>query len=157
VPVASAVLIAGEQWVGPVQIRTLLERCLDERVMPPKTGSAYLLTQYGWRSRPSARCVPLYVGGTTGASDRFRTRIGDLLADMFGFPPHHSGGQQVYRWCVANEVNPLDLHLAWVKGTECHRCLEVRLHRLLAPSLNRMVPSRCAAHPQAPAGQVGTT
>src|SRR4051794_19543171 len=35
-------------------------------------------------------------GGTTGKSERFRTRVGDLLADLFGFytttTGHHSVG-----------------------------------------------------------------
>jgi hypothetical protein len=146
-------LDSDEKWVGPFQVRKLLESCLDSTTVPkpPASGSAYLVTKTGWQSNPTAESVPLYVGGNTGKSARFRTRLGDLLADAFGFytfeTGHHSGGQHIHDWCKKNEVNPLDLHIAWIAGTECPRCLEDRLYRGLSPRLNRMVPSKCKAHP----------
>jgi hypothetical protein len=147
-------LSARERWVGPVQIRRLLDSCLDGKtvLVPPEVGSAYLVTRHAWQLAPGAESRPLYVGGITGKSDRFRTRIGDVMADAFGFytakTGHSSGGQSIHRWCLENQVNPADLHLAWVEGHECHRCLEGRLYEALSPELNRNIPSRCTAHPR---------
>ena len=140
----------GEQWVGPFQVSALLNSCLDKRApRPPNSGSAYLVTRKAWRSGPTAKCEPLYVGGITGKSQRFRTRIGDLLADAFGFYNennrigHHSGGRHLHEWCRKHRVNPLNLYVAWIKGTRCHRCLEIRLHDLLDPTENVNKPSSC--------------
>ena len=141
-----------EKWVGPFEIRKMLESYSDAGSIPkpPESGSVYLVTKTGWKLVPSEKCVPLYIGGNTGNSARFRTRIGDLLADAFGFytseTGHHSGGQRIHRWCLDERVNPLDLYIAWINGTECHRCLEYRLYRALNPFLNRQVPSKCTAH-----------
>jgi hypothetical protein len=120
-----------ERWIGPFQIRNLLETAANPNaILPPERGSAYLVTERAWRSDPTSESGPLYVGGITGKSDHFRTRIGDLLADSFGFygklNGHSSGGTSIHKWCVKNGVRPLDLHLSWVEGTGCHRCLEVR-------------------------------
>jgi hypothetical protein len=144
-------LSPGEKWIGPFQIRTLLEFCLDDAVpKPPLASSAYLLTKAKWQLNPSADSAPLYVGGNTGKSARFRTRVGDLLADAFGFysaeTGHHSGGQEIHKWCRQNQVNPLELHIAWIEGAECNRCLEDRLFRKCKPILNRVIPSRCKTH-----------
>ena len=140
-----------EKWVGPFQVRQLLDRCLDERFpKPPESNSCYLVTQNRWRRSPSARSALLYIGGNTGTSKRFRTRLGDLLADMFGFyggeSGHHSGGQSIHKWCRINSVNPSELYIAWIEGTECHRCLEGRLCRALQPELNQKTPDRCSVH-----------
>jgi hypothetical protein len=148
----AAVLEKSERWVGPVQILKLLEEAsLPNAIRPPERGSAYLVTQRAWRGDPKPASGPLYVGGITGKSDRFRTRIGDLLADSFGFygkaTGHSSGGTSLHKWCLKNSVRPLDLYLSWVEDTQCHRCLEVRLHRKLDPELNHNLPSRCVAHP----------
>jgi hypothetical protein len=144
-------LLADERWIGPFQIRSLLEHALDsDGIRPPEHGSSYLVTLYGWSDRPLSDSGILYVGGITGGSARFRTRIGDLIADMFGFftstTGHHSGGQHLNSWCIAEKVHPLDLYLSWVEGATCHRCLEVRMHRTLKPQLNRVVPARCRTH-----------
>jgi hypothetical protein len=144
-------LEVGEQWIGPFQIRQLFESFDDGAIpKPPDTGSAYVVTKTRWRSTPTVESVPLYIGGNTGNSARFRTRVGDLLADAFGFytseTGHHSGGQHIHSWCIKNHINPLDLHIAWIEGTKCHRCLEDRLYRELKPMLNRMVPSKCKMH-----------
>jgi hypothetical protein len=79
------ILRLGERWIGPFRVQTLLNRCLDKRFTRqiPDSRSAYVVTVGSWRTQPSERSTPLYVGGTTGASQRFRTRLGDLLADMF--------------------------------------------------------------------------
>jgi hypothetical protein len=34
---------------------------------------------------------------------------------------HSSGGQSLHKWCKERGVHPLDLHVAWVEGTACHR------------------------------------
>ena len=144
-------LAFNEKWVGPLQIRKLIDSCLDEAIpKPPEFGSAYLVTKNKWHSNPTVESAPLYVGGNTGKSARFRTQIGDLLADAFGFytsqTGHSSGGKSLHKWCRESQVNPLDLYIAWIEGTACHRCLEDRLYRGLSPILNRNVPSRCTTH-----------
>ena len=67
---------------------------------PPEKGSAYVVTQREWSGHPTKESTPLYVGGNSGKSDRFRTRVGDLIADTFGFfggdTGHHSGGQHLH-------------------------------------------------------------
>src|SRR2546423_422791 len=119
-------LANGETWIGPFQLQQLLDCCLDDRHRkPPMEGSAYLVTEKRWRTSPNRASVPLYVGGNTGRSARFRTRLGDLLADAFGFfgggTGHHSGGQSLHEWCRKESVNPLKLYIAWIEGSECHR------------------------------------
>jgi hypothetical protein len=127
----------GTRWVGPFRIKQLLN-------------SHALMSK--WRSSPTAKSRPLYVGGITGRSQRFRTRVGDLLADAFGFynernrVGHHWGGRHLHEWCIENRVNPLNLYVAWIKRTKCHRCLEIELHALLEPTLNVNKPSHCKNH-----------
>jgi hypothetical protein len=61
-----------ERWIGPFQIRELLEAVSDPNpVRPPEQGSAYLVTQRGWQGNPTPASGALYVGGITGKSDRF--------------------------------------------------------------------------------------
>jgi|HubBroStandDraft_5_1064220.scaffolds.fasta_scaffold01051_19 hypothetical protein len=142
-----------EKWVGPFQIRKLLEHCLDDSIpKPPHAPSAYVVTRTAWQSNPTAESVPLYVGGNTQNPNRFRMRVGALLADAFGFynpkiPKGHAGGRSIHRWCFDNSENPLDLHIAWVEGSACHRCLECRLCQALKPRLNRSNPAKCKTHP----------
>src|SRR5688572_4937405 len=126
------ILDAHESWVGPFKIGDLLKACLEPERWPPNKGSAYVITQHAWKSAPTKESRLLYVGGITGKSDRFRTRIGDLIIDALGFyhesgsPGHSSGGQSINRWCKVKKIHPLDLHIAWVQGHVCHRCLEGR-------------------------------
>ena len=141
-------------WIGPFEFGSLLRDRLDpEAPWPPISGSAYLVTQHFWDRQPTPKSVPLYVGGNTGHSQRFRTRIGDLLADSFGFftpeRGHHSGGQSIWKWSNEHVVNPLALHLAWVQPGNCHRCLESSLVSQLKPLLNKHRPASCREHPQA--------
>ena len=143
--------VAAHHWVGPFELRSLLEHSIDEtHPKPPESGSAYVVTVKTWHSEPDASCLPLYVGGTTGKGARFRTRIGDLIADLLGFygseTGHHSGGQSLHKWCKQHSVDPLSLSIAWVKGAACHRCLEVNLVAGLSPSLNRKAPPGCRIH-----------
>jgi hypothetical protein len=152
-----------ESWIGPYQVRFLLESCLevDARHNPPDNPSAYFVSQFTWQSFPTIDCVPLYVGGITGDSPRFRTRIGDLLADAFGFYNHDnprighsSGGQSIHSWCSKYHVVPLDLYIAWIGQTDCHRCLEFNLHcfwdaelrKAGRKLLNRRTPPECPDH-----------
>lgn len=136
---------------GPFKISDLLGRSTKGEIpLPPESDSAYLITRKSWRNIPTKTCGLLYVGGNTGRSARFRTRIGDLLADMFGFfceeTGHHSGGRSLYRWCRENDISPMDLHIAWVLNTKCHRCAEIYLFRDLSPKLNKNAPARCRSH-----------
>ena|SRR5215831_18393374 len=104
-------LETGEKWVGPYRIRKMLEDCLSQSLVKkaPDSNSCYIVTRKPWTGHPSPTSTPLYVGGNTGKSERFRTRLGDLLADMFGFYNsrkinHHSGGISLHQWCAENGV-----------------------------------------------------
>jgi hypothetical protein len=141
------------KWAGPFRLRDLLDQVHEGSVpRAPEKGSAYLVSGTNWKGVPTEQCDPLYVGGITGGSPRFRTRIGDLVADMFGFfgtgksNGHHSGGKSLYKWCIQNQINPMDLYLGWVEQTKCHRCLEVALVCEMKPLLNRNTPPRCTLH-----------
>jgi hypothetical protein len=72
--------------------------------------------------------MPLYIGSTTGKSQRFRTRMGDMIADLFGFfdPSskglgHSSGGRSLYAYCnqLGNPLDPMSLYVSWVTHCEC--------------------------------------
>lgn len=76
------------------------------------------------------------------------------MTDMFGFytnvtDGNSAGGQGLFEWTRANNVNPLDLHFAWIEGTQCHLCLEHRLYLQLKPAgtPRNIVPVRpCKKH-----------
>lgn len=138
-------------WIGPFTIEQILYRCTDDSFpKPPESRSVYLISLDTWSDQPTPKCRPLYVGGNTGQSSRFRTRIGDLLADLFGFfcdnTGHHSGGQSLHNYCRVERINPFALYIAWARSCECHRCLETELYGELRPRLNKNVPSRCRVH-----------
>lgn len=138
------------RWSGPYTIHDLLTRFVhDSRGRPPEEQGVYLVSRKTWKGIPDDRCVPLYAGSTTGGSPRFRTRIGDLLADIFGFygeaTGHHSGGQSLHKWCKRNKVDPGKLYIGWVTTT-CVRCEENDVFDRLDPLLNRNRPSRCKGH-----------
>ena len=140
------------KWVGPSQIKELLRDVIPQKLLPdlPEKGSAYLVTQKKWDEYPTSKSVPLYVGGNSGKSSRFRTRVGDLVCDTFGFfgeeTGHHSGGKSLNGWCRENEFDPLSLYVGWIASCTCHRCLENDLFGALTPALNRMRPTRCPIH-----------
>lgn len=148
-------------WVGPFSFRHLLEHCLnDDQAWPPPGRAVYLVTQRPWSMAPTRDAGPLYFGANTGESDRFCTRIGDLIADLFGFwdggTGHHSGGQKLYNWCKESNTHPSDLYLAWATSANwCARCAENALADLVAPNwaarranglLNGNRPPTCGLH-----------
>lgn len=138
-------------WVGPMTIDQLLDLvAVDWDSAPPESNGVYVISLRGWRGEPTPECEPLYVGGNTGKSQRFRTRMGDLIADLFGFyghtTGHHSGGQTLNCYCADNDVNPKTLFVGWAKDCECGRCSEVELYRRLRPKLNKIAPSACRLH-----------
>lgn len=146
-------------WTGPFMVRALLDGCLDDdHSWPPASHGVYVVSDDAWSSAPRPACRPLYFGGNTGKSQRFCTRIGDLIADVHGFwdggTGHHSGGQSLYAWCKANSVLPGNLFLGWATTTPwCDRCAENHVANLLAPSweqrgelLNKVRPTKCGVH-----------
>lgn len=96
-------------WRGPCKIGDYLDNAITrtpswDKLWPPSSNAVYLVSLKRWKKKPTRNCVPLYVGGTTGKSRRFCTRVGDLVADLFGFyvpghTGHHSGGQSLHQWC----------------------------------------------------------
>ncbi len=149
-------------WVGLFKIRDLLENIHSaNQQWPPKANGVYIISKRLWRTKPNTNSEILYVGGNTGKSERFVTRIGDLMADLFGFyggnTGHHSGGQSINKYCHENKIHPLNLFLGWKKylispeskssaPSNCSRCQEVLLHADLSPKLNKNKPSKCKWH-----------
>jgi hypothetical protein len=108
------------KWKEPITVRELLENCFDDSVRPQSSKGVYLISGKFWIGEPTSKCVPLYIGSNTVNMNRFRARIGDLIADMFGFfgeasskvkAGHHSGGQSLY-WYLREDTrkkNPMSL------------------------------------------------
>jgi hypothetical protein len=140
------------KWKGPFKIAELLDNCLEDAFpKPPEENSVYVISKLKWDKEPCEDCIPLYVGSNTGRSKRFRTRVGDLIADMFGFfgteTGHHSGGITLHRWCGEQKLNPKELYIGWLEDySECIRCAENTLYSQLKPILNRNRPNRCTKH-----------
>ena len=134
------------KWIGPFMIDSLLDNCFDESHKPPMHGSVYLVSRKLWKKRPSLDCVPLYVGSNTRKSRLFRRRVGDLIADMFGFWGHSSGGQSLYGYCRDNNLNPKSLYIGWLEKCGCDRCAENYVYKELSPQLNRIKPPECGQH-----------
>lgn len=135
-------------WRGAYQIGTMLKNCLNgEYPWPQETRGVYVVSRRGWRKTPKH---VLYVGGLTGTSDRFLTRIGDLIADVYGFygstTGHHSGGQSINKWCIDSNVHPSDLFLGWKTHVQCLRCAETQAYTEFSPLLNRKRPPCCMGH-----------
>ena len=102
------------KWTGPYTIDELLDSILHPaHPRPPESDGVYLISKVEWSGEPAKDCIPLSVGSNTGRSKRFRTRIGDLIADMFGFftddTGHHSGGQSLHGYCKKEQLNPKEL------------------------------------------------
>lgn len=139
------------KWVKPFTIDELLDSCFDEtHAQPPESNAIYLVSGKSWKTRPTPKCVPLYAGSNTGKSPRFCTRIGDLVADMFGFfqidSGHSSGGESLYCYCKGNKINPKELYISWVVNCDCVRCAEDFVIEFLKPRLNKIKAPKCKEH-----------
>ena len=139
------------KWIGPITVDELLNQTVVAKpIMPPASDSVYLISSKPWKRVPDASCDPLYVGGNTSTSERFRTRMGDLIADLFGFyssaTGHHSGGQSLNAYCRKHKINPKNLYVGWVARCECRRCAEIELFDKFTPRLNKKRPSYCRLH-----------
>lgn len=145
------------KWFGSFRIDDFLAKCLDENhERPPESSAVYLISRHPWSGNFTLACHPLYVGGNTGGSQRFRTRIGDVIADMHGLfgggTGHSSGGQSLYRWCCEKRITPGALHLSWATwaGSQpwCDRCAEIELYEACSGHglLNKQKPDQCNEH-----------
>lgn len=147
-------------WTDPFPVRLLLDQCFCDDQRPPCDHGVYVVTAKEWTGQPTKESRPLYVGGNTGRGDRFRTRIGDLIADMFGFSTtttgHSCGGKKLYDWCRNNHVNPSKLFIGWAdRNPWCPRCAEIEAIRCFIGDwsqlnqtelLNERRPPRCTDH-----------
>lgn len=138
-------------WHGPFRVRDVLENCFDDHYKPPECKSVYVVSLRPWESEPTPACQPLYVGSNTGKSERFRTRVGDLIADAFGLyccdTGHSCGGRKLHEFCRDAKLNPMRLFLGWLSSCACHRCAERAIWERLRPRLNKNRPARCKTHP----------
>jgi hypothetical protein len=140
------------QWIGAFKIDELLDDAITQKLPPlPFSRAIYLVTINPWGGIPGKESIPIYVGANTGKSERFRTRLGDLIADMFGFfqgkaDGHHSGGQSIFEYCREEGINPKKLYLGWKNSVNCARCEEYYYYNFLKPLLNRKCPPKCTLH-----------
>jgi len=140
-------------WVGPITVEMLLDHAFKKSIpSPPEANSVYLVSINRWRKEPKSKSQPIYVGSNTGQSARFRTRVGDLIADAFGFyseeTGHHSGGQSIHEFCLEQGINPRTLMIGWLGKCECMRCAENYIYGLFRDQmLNKNRPSKCEIHP----------
>ena len=141
------------EWIGPYRIGQLLKNCLQYRTQawPPDKQGVYVISKGRWKGIPNKGSVPLYVGGNTGKSARFRMRIGDLIADTYGFfkddeSGHHSGGISIHNYCKRNKIHPNKLYIGWTKEIDCYRCAEMKAYKNLKPKLNKNIPAACKKH-----------
>ena len=139
------------RWIGSFQLRSYLLKSIDpKQVWPPEANGVYLISRNSWNEQPDQKSGVLYLGSNTGMSSRFRTRIGDLVADMLGFyceeTGHSSGGISLHKYCCEKMINPLDLFIGWKIECPCVRCEKNSLYDQLKPELNKKRPSRCKNH-----------
>jgi len=132
-------------WTGPFTIEDVLRDAILRQLpqLPEKDG-VYVVSESAWSGQPTADTRILYVGSNTGKSARFRTRVGDMIADLFGFygeeTGHHSGGQSLHQYCLTNRVHPLSLWLGWLSDVPDTRECECHLYDTLKPLLNKKRP-----------------
>jgi hypothetical protein len=153
------------RWRPPIQVRALLEACeLDDGARPPVGPSVYLVTAEPWGPLGQGdvweeikKARPLYVGSNTKNELRFRTRLGDFIADLFGFyalqredqlpragTGHHPGAREVRKWCRKNGVRPFELCISWYEpNCDCCACGEYEAWDRLRPRCNGRSPTRC--------------
>jgi hypothetical protein len=145
------------EWRGPITIDHLIENSVSRRsnrLFPPESDAIYVVTERWWTRHPTTRSGPLYVGGNSHNSDRFRTRVGDLIADMLGLygeeTGHHSGGRKIHQWCMSHDVHPRDLWLGWATARPwCSRCAERFVTAEIVEFdllLNERTPPDCSEH-----------
>ena len=141
-------------WVGPFQIKEFLKKSLDKK-QPLPTGKKgiHLVTKKKWQGTPSKKCEPMYVGGVTGDSDRLLSRVGELVAAMFGLysknTKTHTGGQLIsthFRRTEEKEYHPLGLWIAWRTDITCNRCAEKKVYDEIRPWCNERSPPFCNKH-----------
>ena len=112
------------EWAGPYKLETLLRRSSEtDFELPPADPSVNIITKSGWTATPSTESTPLYVGRITGQSERFRTRVGQLVAHMCGLfvDGKHSGGESLHAYCRQKELDPLGLYIAWARRCVCSK------------------------------------
>ena len=137
----------GPMWVGPFRIEDLLKDVLTTNLpRPPEHHGVYVVSERPWKGQPATDTGVLYVGTTTGKSPRFRTRIGDLIADLFGFfcdqTGHSSGGQSLYEYCTTNKVHPFNLWIGWISEVPNRADVADHLFTTLEPRLNKKRPAK---------------
>lgn len=150
----------GFKWTGPIRVERLLKNVTDRTVpLPPDANGVYLVSRRKWTGEPCVDSGVLYVGSTTGKSNRFRTRVGDLLADLLGFysegglTGHHSGGVALNKYCGKTRLDPQGLWIGWLEACCCPRCMENAVYDLFVQSITEWRPkksirrpSRCKLH-----------
>jgi hypothetical protein len=150
------------RWSKPIQIKKLILECVelagdDPTVWPPETASVYIVTHKEWHGedqQPTTANKPAYVGSNSKNPKLFRRRVGDLIADLFGFCGeklgHHAGAMRMHRHFRQLKIPPHDLYIAWAVKLDCTKCLERGLIQTFKKEendptkfFNKSVPSIC--------------
>jgi hypothetical protein len=58
----------------------------------------------------------------------------------------HSGGQELWRHCKKESINPLDLYFGWISVVPCSRCAEGHFFKSLNPKVFGKSPPSCQEH-----------
>jgi hypothetical protein len=140
-------------WIGPFRILDYLCHLVqDQKSRPPDSPGLYLLSQRRWQHLPDGEAGALYVG----QAKYLRYRVGQFLSDLLGFTGddpaeeeayQHRGGHQLWhRYCVAREIEPANLYLAWRTLAECLNCAEAKLSELLPREWRLSTLRTCSQH-----------
>jgi hypothetical protein len=140
-------------WAGPFRIGDYLANVTRQReARPPDASGVYVLTERTWQTMPTKQANIVYAG----QAQYLRYRIGQLLCDLFGFTGddsadgdayEHRGGHLVWhRYCIARNMEPLNLYVGWCTPCNCMDCAEARLLDLMAIGLGSAARRTCHRH-----------
>ena len=144
------------KWEGPFKLRVLLDRPggADPRAFlgmkEPRVAGVYAFSTKPWRKEPKGL---LYIGSAHSTKNTtLRHRIGAEVIAALGFSGG-TGGVHLSSYCRENDLNPLDLYVAWQILESCpvpHERQLFDLHKgKLSPDLRytNRPPSRCSKCP----------
>jgi hypothetical protein len=138
-------------WVGPFKLRELLDRPggADPKsflgMKEPRLGGIYVFSLKPWKKQPSDL---LYIGsGHSTEHTTLRHRIGQEIIAALGFSGG-TGGVLLRKYCRENEINPLELYVAWQIVETCpvgeeRKLFDLHKFKSSPDLLNRRQPGLC--------------
>jgi hypothetical protein len=166
----------GIEWKGAYQLRSFLEECWDrvyKGVWRDKSGigkkGIYVVSAKPWQGIPTLAAEAVYVGRVIAKklnkkkAYRFKTRIGECVAGMLGFPLGHHINRYLKEYLEKNgNIRPLDLYFGWAEGVACTACAELEAFDALQPwyalhsswalksKKKKLWPGKCKEHKSGP-------